>query len=424
MYATRVKPKLYLFANLLIILFGFVLFFDHKASRAILVLLGVLWLVTGDFHAKWERIRSHKLVWTFLLFVGMFVVGLLWTENFYAGRKILERPLLYLIVPIALSMYQRKFIPYYLWSMLLALITTGIMTGLIALGLLDIPYTIDTSPYVHRVYLAGMLIFAYSYFLDRIATRPLVSWHTGVMVLLALLMVYTLEVSGSRMGYINLFIATAIVILYHFRLSWRGVVGMIGGLVLFALLAYGTLPQVKHQVDSTIKVIKTMDLEAQVLEQDTTKRRSLTCRFEFWYYAYQIGRANPLLGVGSGDGILELQRLIGKPEAKQLFKQCLGDGSGQFNPHNMYLFMFMQFGVVGLVLLLWILSTQLRIALASHSAPFVVLIVTTIVTLFSLSELFTSKFFIPFYGYSVMVMYLLSIEYGTPEPTTPRSPHV
>ncbi len=399
------KDKLYIFANILFIAFGFFLFFDAKVSRVILIAILFIWVISGDYKKKIKLIIINPIAVTFLVFIGLFIFGLLWTEDLYAGRKILERQLLYLVVPLMVSMYHKSFLKYYLFSMLLAIIYTSVVTVLIRHELLDMRYEAGKSPYINRVYLAGMLTFVYSYLLSKVNFKN--SFNTLVLAIAIFLVAYTLIISGSRMGYINLSVATIFVLFYKRKLNYIYALTNIIIVLMAAYSLYSFNDSVKGRVHKTVNVLKNMELMAQVEGRDSLKRTSLTCRFEFWRYAYNIGTKHYLLGVGSGDGILELERYLGKDEAWQLFSDCQGAGSGQFNPHNMYLFMFMQFGLLGVVVLLWILYVHLSIALKSGSVGFIVLIVTTILTLFSLSELFTSRYFISFYGYSVIVMYLI-----------------
>jgi len=403
------RSKLYLLANFLMVYFGFILFVDHGGSKKTAIIILLIWLITGEYKKKIKKILKNPIAMSFLVFIGLFILGLLWTENFYAGRKILERPLLYLIVPLMVSMYDKRFLKYYVLAIVAAILYTSILTILIEHGLLDMKYTADESPFVNRVYLAGMLIFGYSYLFSKIHLNN--SFVINIFLGIAVSMiVYTLIISGSRMGYINIIIATFIMVLYKYKPSKIQIMGLFTFLVLVTFAAYNLNPKVKTQVDKTSSVLIQMDLKSQIFGGDVSKRTSLTCRFEFWYYAYEMGQNHFPLGVGTGDGILELERYIGKKETKKLFEDCQGAGSGQFNPHNMYIFMFMQFGILGVLVLFWMLYVHVSESLKSQSISFIILVLTTILTLFSLSELFTSKFFIPFYGYATIVMYLISKE--------------
>jgi O-antigen ligase len=395
------KNRAYFFANLLIVAFGFFLFVSAKVSTLILVAIFFLWVITGDFKDKAQKIFSNYIVVTFLMFMSMFVIGLIWTEDIYEGLKILQRPLLFLIVPLIVSMYKKSFLKYYLFSMLIALIGTGMLT-VIHLNFFNIKYIRFDSghtPFMNRGYSAGMLIFAYGYFLSKLEFKKIITLRSSMLLFFIILMVYSLVAGGARMGYINFFVATFIFLLYRFGITKLKILGVIIILVISSYFLYRFNSMVHQRTDRTLSVVR-----------DNLKRTSLTCRFEFWHYAYTLGKKHFLLGVGTGDGILELERYLGKEQTSKLFAVCAGNGSGQFNPHNMYLFMFMQFGIPGVILLLWMLYAHFITAYRTESISFVILIVTTILTMFSNSELFSTRYFIPFYGYSVIVFSLIHME--------------
>jgi hypothetical protein len=69
----------------------------------------------------------------------------------------------------------------------------------------------------------------------------------------------------------------------------------------------------------------------------------------------------------------------------------------------------MQFGIFGVGVLLWMLYTHLKNAIQTRSIPYISLVVTTIISIVSVSELFVTVFYIPFYGYTIM---LLSLYYA------------
>ena len=402
-----IKDKLYSLSNILIVIYGFVLFIDYHYSELILHILILLWIMTGDFKIKYIKLKKHKIIFTFLSLIFLVFIGLLWTEDKVSGYHVISYISKYFITVIIITMYDKKYIKSYVFSMLFALIITGILTLLIKHNLISMSYNSDISPFINRVYLGIMLVFAYSYFLWHIKLNNNIIKNT-ILLVLSVLMIYTIIISGSRMAFINVIISTIIIFIYKFGKFGKFKITLFPLVfaILFSYLFYNNSYIVKHKVDRTILTISNMDLEEQIIEKKYNLRTSLTCRFEFWYYAYKLGNEYPLYGVGTGDSIYELKNLIGENNANKLFLQCLGNGSGQFNPHNMYIFMYMQFGILGLIILFYIIYTQSYIALKSKYVPFIILIFITIISMFSLTLLFTSKYFIPFYGYSVIVMYL------------------
>jgi O-antigen ligase len=404
-FSEKINNKLYEFANILIIAFGFFMTIDYSITKKIGILLIILWIITGDYKEKLKKIFSNKVVISFLLFLFLCLVGMLWTQNLEAGFYLFKkRPILFLIAPIIVSMYKKEYLKYFLYAVIFGMIYTSIATILIKLGFLNISYHTDKSPFINRVYLAGMLLFAYIYLLNKISFKEIINLKNIIIFTLIIMIVYSLVVSGSRMGYINFIIINIIFVIYKYGFSLKKFLIVLLLTISVGYLSYKNINAIKYKVNQTIHSIKILDLKKQIQNKDNSKRTSLTCRFEFWYYAYNIGKKYPILGVGTGDGILELEKLIGKDEAKKLFKRCQGNGSGQFNPHNMYLFMWMQYGIIGVLFLLWMLYIHFKCALKSKNIVFIALVLTTILTLFSLSELITTVYYIPFYAFTVTIL--------------------
>ena len=401
------KDKLYIFANILMGLYGFLLFFSAKESRFVLILIVVLWIVTGDYKEKFQKIYDNKIALSFVVLIGLFIMGMMWTESMEEGGNILKRPLLFLISPLIVSMYRKAFLKYFIFSLIAAIVLTSFITVLIHIGWSEIPYSSKHSPFINRGYLGGMLIFGLIYLLLKIEIKKRLSPLNIILVLSIPMVVFSIIAMEARMVYINMILALGIVLLYKIGLSIKSILITLFSMVVFSLLLYTMSTSVKDSVDRTVKVITHMDIEKQVLNEEVKRRTSLTCRFEFWYYAYALGKKHFPLGVGTGDGILELERSIGKEKTDKLFARCSGHNTGQFNPHNMYLFVFMQFGLLGIVILGWFLYRHLTTALETKSIAYVVLIITTLVAMFSDSILFCSKYYIAFYGYTVTVMYLM-----------------
>jgi len=404
----NIKNKLYILTNILIIIYGVSLFIDWKVSRAIAEILIILWIITGDYKEKFRKIINNKITISFLLFLLLFITGLLWTEDMRAGYHIIKYPMLYLTVPVIISMYRKEYIKWYKNVLIGTLVFTGLLTLLIQIGMLDIIYNPDEAPFINRVYLGIMLVFAYGYFISFINLK--LNINNIILYILSSLMVYSIIISGSRMALINIVIITIFVILYKNKFTIKTLFMSILLLISMVYISYTYSNTVNHKVKQTINSINKFDFQEQIINKNHNLRTSLNCRFEFWYYAYKIGNKHPILGAGTGDGILELERLIGEEESNLLFRRCLGNGSGQFNPHNLFMFMYMQFGIVGLFLLFYMLYIHLSIAIKSKYLPFMILVIVTITSMFSLSLLFTSMYFIPFYAFSMITMYLVSEE--------------
>jgi hypothetical protein len=73
------------------------------ASSLFQFILGINWLAEGRFREKWERLRSNRALWIFLLLYGLHLVGLFWSEDAAYGLKDIKVKLPLLILPLIVA---------------------------------------------------------------------------------------------------------------------------------------------------------------------------------------------------------------------------------------------------------------------------------------------------------------------------------
>jgi len=79
--------------------------------------------------------------------------------------------------------------------------------------------------------------------------------------------------------------------------------------------------------------------------------------------SWDIIKENPLIGVGTGDYRTEFIKFSDKNE---LSLTTFRNGVMTYNPHNMYILTLVQFGLIGLLALLYMFYTQIKIATHSN----------------------------------------------------------
>ena len=62
-----------------------------SGANAIIVIICLLWLFSGDYKAKYNQIMSSKLVIASIVFYCLHVIGMLWTEDLQWGLHILHK---------------------------------------------------------------------------------------------------------------------------------------------------------------------------------------------------------------------------------------------------------------------------------------------------------------------------------------------
>jgi O-antigen ligase len=146
----------------------------------------------------------------------------------------------------------------------------------------------------------------------------------------------------GRTGYLVL-AGLAVLVLFE-RLRWKGIVVGIG-LVAVSFASAFALSRSFH--DRVVVGIS----EAAAWRAEGAANSPIGVRLEFYRLTAQIIREHPLLGVGTRGFVTAYDARI--------------EGTGMVqtrNPHNLYLLVTAQFGVIGLAILLFLLAQQWRCA--------------------------------------------------------------
>jgi len=316
------------------------------------VLLGFIligWLTAGDYRAQWERLRRHPVARAAVAFVALLALGLAYGERapgdsmHYFGKYI---DLLFAVILLALFDDAR-------WRRRALLAFAGSLALLLALSYLirygAIPpnrWIAGTpgNPVVFKLWITHGILMAFGAYLFALrglqAPQPgrRAIWY-GLALLAAGNVLFMIQ---GRTGYVVL-----ITLALYLGYAWRRFAGLaIAALCTATVIAVVfSLPGALH--DRTELAIK----EFRQAQSGGAARTSVGERFQFYRNSIAIIRDHPLLGVGTG----------GFPYAYQ--KQTAGTAlMPTRNPHNEYLHILVQLGVVGLIALLALFWVPWRVA--------------------------------------------------------------
>jgi O-antigen ligase len=157
-------------------------------------------------------------------------------------------------------------------------------------------------------------------------------------------------ITAGRAGQVMFFASLAVLIFQYFRNSQlKATIVSITLISFVIILGYNFSPLFKNRIDQV-----SYDLALFT----THPNSSIGHRIIFTKNTLEMIKNNPLIGVGTGDFPIEYEKinLVNSPAVKSTVQ-----------PHNMYLYVQAQLGIIGLVSLLWIFFTQVKIALASNN---------------------------------------------------------
>jgi O-antigen ligase len=362
--------KALLFRNaysILLVLIAFTLPTKWMQLNSILILcsLGV-YLVEPGLKARLNMAFRDRHVLVFCSIYLLYVISLLWTENFSRGFSQLEIRFSLLVLPFLILSYTKiekenfeqiltSFLVACLFFSLVCLvftIYTNQINGVEYAYYNSWHYSSDSlvkefgfHPSYFSIYCA-FSIFIVIFFVKEKKIGPLVG------IFLSLYLIGFQLLLAARGGVLATMAIVILTILYEAWLIKKILIGLviIGGFT--ALLIFSVL-----QFDILTDKFKGM-INYEIYEYN--ERFQLTMRFQKWESAWTLFTRNPVLGVGIGDSKEELLEVY-------LEKGYIDLHRFEYNAHNLVLDTAITIGIVGVLALIVVFYFSTRIAIRDRN---------------------------------------------------------
>ena len=339
----------------LLIVLAFLMPLTVSGANIIIVIICVIWLLSGSYRAKFNQIMSSKLIIASLLFYCLHVVGMLWTEDIQWGLHILHKMWYFLLLlPILFNIVQRKYIKYYVISFLLAIALTEIVSYLVWFEIVA-PFKNATvqnpTPFMSHISYNPILVLAiylvaHEVFFNKKLSNLMFSFYS----FFAISMTINMFITGGRAGHVAFFVM--LVILIFQVLDRQRIKSMVVILLVIPgifIVSYQTSELFKERVDLGVK---------EISEHSEKNWTSVGIRINFAVNSWQVIKKNPLIGIGTGDFPNEYKKI------NQINSPWLPNTT---NPHNMYILVLTQIGLLGLVSMLAIFYYQIKLSFNSQN---------------------------------------------------------
>jgi len=328
---------------LLLLLLGFLAPLSGPAATAVAVLIIVTFVVQGNISAYFRQIITNKIVLAILVFFALHLVGLLWTQDMRSGLHIVNKQWRLLLIPVLMAFVRKDHTQLYLDSFIAGMTITHIISYLDCFHVINFVVMdwISYNPLLAWcIYLlAHTLLFIH-----------LPRWKSCLYGALILSMTVNMFMTRGRAGYLVFFALLILLSFQYFgRNRLRALITSIILLLVIFLLSYNFSSTFQKRIDGAIDEV--LSFEMNRVSPDGNDRLT------FFLNTLVIIKEHPLLGVGTGDFPNEYEKVnrVRSP------KVCNTD-----DPHNNYLFVMAQFGVLGLAAILAIFFFQIRCGLDTH----------------------------------------------------------
>jgi O-antigen ligase len=300
----------------------------------------LLWALSCRFFKdRYLWIKNRKIFLPVVVFMAIPWIGLIYTEDLATGLDFARKSYYWLfafaIASLSFSNYSPK---TFFRAFLLGLTIASLVSILQFIGLIPIREWLPTAFEGRQItmsllFVLGMSITSFYFFKEnRLKYRIL-------LLLLILLFLFTLSISEGRAGYLAFIILSPLIV---YNLLGQKHIFRITAV---SILIVGTLflsPPVQHRLDQAANDIR--------LYSEGNPRTSIGKRFHMWEGAIRIFLKNPIIGVGTGEYQLVME---------EFSVPALG-GMEFRDPHNSFLHMAVNHGIVGLISICWLFALMLK----------------------------------------------------------------
>jgi O-antigen ligase len=332
----------------LLIALAFLMPLTVFGANLVILLILLIWLLTGDYLNKFNQIFNSKLLLSSLIFFAIHVAGLFWTQDLEWGIHIVRKMWYFvLLFPILYTIVKKNNIHLYIAAFLFAISITELLSYLVWFELIE-PFrhaTINNpTPFMSHVSYNPILAFAIYLVLHRICIlKNLDRFQVYLYSFFAITMTINMFITGGRAGQVVYFVMLLVLCFQIFRLN--KIKALLVSLALIPVVfftAYQSSDLFKDRVDEGY---------INIVNYSQNKQTSIGYRISFTINSFQIINSNPLIGVGTGDFPSEY-KLVNQINTPEL--------PNTTNPHNMYILILVQLGCLGLISMAFIFYYQLE----------------------------------------------------------------
>jgi len=340
----------------LLIALAFLLPLTVVGGNLMMVSIVLLWFFSGDYKNKFSQIRSNKVLVASIIFFSLHVVGLLWTEDIKWGLHIVKKMIDFLIfLPILLTVTKKEYIKYYVSAFLLAMTISEITSYLIWFEVIN-PFktatVLNPTPFMSHISYNPFLAFAIYLLLHEVFFNSSINSVVGpVYSFFAITMSINMFITGGRAGQVVFFV---MIVLLFFQYYQKKTLALVVSTVVVSGIffsAYQSSEIFQQRADQAVNEALNPDLWSG-------SQTSVGDRIVFTMNSWEMFKESPIVGVGTGDF---------PNEYKKVNALNTPDSLDTVNPHNMYILVLAQLGILGLISFLSIFYFQLQFAKVNKS---------------------------------------------------------
>ena len=343
--------KLY---SILFILLGLSIPLSIAASNVLVGLIIICWITEGNLIRQWKEIKTTKWMISILFLLVFYCLGIMWGNNHENAISILQKSSFLLVfIVFAISKFNQSTLKWgtllFIFSTLVSAILAILINQEIILPLHNyIPIissknTISafTTYNYHNILLAFSSLVCLFLFLEK---EVQYRWIPLMCIAIYSFSIFT---ESGRAGQLIFILFLGIYSVYYFRKNIIYSIGIIGFLIVCIYSAY----QFSDKFKFRIKEAK-MKIQNEIIQTNSKNlhKDQNDIRIVFIKESINYIKKKPILGYGTGSF-----GTIFKKEIKSGHEYLIDS-----TPHNTYLYVWFEVGILGLIILLNIFYFQIK----------------------------------------------------------------
>lgn len=325
----------------LVILIGLSIPTSTALTNILCPLALIFLLIEGQYAQKFSILSNNNIAIVAILLITMIGLGFLYTSaSFSEARFMLNKYREFFYIPMFILIFrEEKTKVFGLYAFLAIMGVTLFLSYFIAITGIEIGKGTPENPVIFKNYITqNLLMVLATYFIaihawqhSKLKIFKLninLKWLYSIIIILAIYNI--LFMSAGRTGYLILFCLT--LIFFYQIYKFKGI--LIGSLILIIVgsIAYNFSGILQDRVNKVVTNIQDY--------QHGDSNTSVGIRLEFYKNSLTLVMKQPILGTGTGSFAHEYKKLFMKTTT---------------NPHNDYLMIAVQWGIIGLGLFVWLL---------------------------------------------------------------------
>lgn len=346
----NLKDNSVLLANYFLIFYAFFLPISKDMSNIAFTIVIILFFIDGNIKNKIKFALKDKVVFAILLFILLHIIWLIGTDYFDYAQIKLSYMKHYLSVIIIVTMVSKEYITKIIAAFVLSMLFSEICSYFIFFGFIEpfnnatiinpVPFMLNHT--IYSVFLALSLgILLYKLFENEFKTGYI---NKIIILFFSITITFNILIISSRLGYILLFaVIFSMTIIFFRRYIFKTIILTIFVISIFYSIAYKNISNFQIRVNQAIQ-----NTEQIFTEQDYTTSEGI--RFGFYKYSLEVLKESPIFGVGTGDHINYIKDKIKQYKSPEPMLNALGGTNAGL--HSDYFDVFVQFGIIGLIVFL------------------------------------------------------------------------